>query len=226
MSSMHFDQFAGDYKQILDETLAISGEDSAYFAEYKARYLARTLSRDFSGKVLDFGCGIGLLSGFLEQHLPKARIDGFDVSQESLDRVDAPLAAQGMFTSNSDLLAGDYEMIVLANVLHHVAPAQRQIFIEDISSRLAPRGKLAIFEHNPANPVTRRVVDRCPFDKDVTLLRPAEASHYLRKARLRLVRSDYIVFMPRLLSRLRRLEPWLAWLPLGAQYALIGEKHA
>jgi len=32
--------------------------------------------------------------------------------------------------------------------------------------------------------------------------------------------------MPRILSWLRLLEPWLAWLPLGAQYALIGEKHA
>ncbi len=225
MSSMHFDQFAGDYKQILDETLAISGEDSAYFAEYKARYLARILSRDFSGKVLDFGCGIGLLSGFLKQHLPKSRIDGFDVSRESLDRVHSALVEQGLFTSNSDLLAGDYDLIVLANVMHHIVVAQRQMVIEDIAGHLAPHGKLAIFEHNPANPVTRRVVDRCPFDKHVTLLAPSETSQYLRKARLRLVRTDYIVFMPRLLSCLRPLERCLAWLPLGAQYALSGEKH-
>ena len=69
-------------------------------------------------------------------------------------------------------------------------------------------------------------MDRCPFDKDVVLLARSEISQYVEKAQLRLIRRDYIVFMPRILSWLRLLEPWLAWLPLGAQYALIGEKHA
>ncbi len=62
---MHFDRFAGDYRQVLDRSVAVSGEDSTYFAEYKARYLRRLLGNNFSGKALDFGCGIGLLSGFL-----------------------------------------------------------------------------------------------------------------------------------------------------------------
>src|SRR5712691_4817153 len=208
---MQFDQFAGNYKQLLDRTIALSGETSEYFAEYKARYLAHVLSHDFSGKVLDFGCGVGLLSGFLKQHLPAAQVDGFDLSRDSINRVDLALSTKGLFTSDMDLLARNYDLIVVDNVMHHIPATQRELTVQDLASRLAPRGKLAIFEHNPANPVTRRVVDRCPFDKDVTLLRPAEASHYVRKARLRLVRSDYIVFMPRLLSRLRRLEPWLAW---------------
>ena len=70
---MHFDQFAGNYKQVLDRSLAASGEDSAYFAEYKAHYLARTLREAPPAKVLDFGCGIGLLSGFLQKHLGPLR---------------------------------------------------------------------------------------------------------------------------------------------------------
>ena len=222
---MQFDQFAGDYKRVLDQSIAVSGEDSSYFAEYKAIYLARILGVNFSGKILDFGCGVGLLSSFLRRHLPASRLDGFDVSRESIARIDHTLSGQGVFTWEQDHLARDYDLVVAANVMHHVVPTQRSQTIVELAGRLAPRGRLAIIEHNPANPLTRRTVDRCPFDQDAVLLRPSEAQSLLRNAGLKLWRRDYIVFMPRMLSRLRLLEPWLGWLPLGAQYAALGEKH-
>jgi 2-polyprenyl-3-methyl-5-hydroxy-6-metoxy-1,4-benzoquinol methylase len=222
---MQFDQFAGDYKRVLDQSIAVSGEDSSYFAEYKARYLARILGRDFSGKTLDFGCGVGLLSHFLKKHLPKTRLDGFDVSRESIARIDHSLSGQGVFTSDEDQLAHDYDLIVVANVMHHVEAEQRKQTITELAGRLANNGKLAIIEHNPANPLTRRTVDRCPFDEDAILLPSSEAQSLLQAANLKLLRRDYIVFMPRPLARLRPLEPWLSWLPLGAQYAVLGEKH-
>lgn len=221
---MHFDQFAGDYQQILDRTVAASGETSDYFAAYKARYLARTAASDYAGRVLDFGCGVGLLSAILKRSWPTARIDGFDVSESSLCRIDPALASQGLFTAETARLRRDYDLIVLANVMHHIAPSERQGTIQELAARLAPRGRIAIFEHNPANPLTRRTVDRCPFDAGVTLLRPAETSAYLAASGLRLARRDFIVFLPRSLAWLRPLEPALAWLPLGAQYVTIGEK--
>jgi SAM-dependent methyltransferase len=224
--NMQFDQFAGDYKQVLDESIAASGEDSNYFAEYKAVYLARVLGGNFSGKILDFGCGVGLLSGFLKKRLPASQVDGFDVSRESVARIDEGLARQGVFTSEQDHLACDYDLIVSANVMHHVIPRQRQEMITDLANRLAPKGRLAIIEHNPANPLTRRTVDRCAFDKDAVLLRPCESVLLVKNAGLRLQRRDYIVFMPHILSWLRPLEPFLSWLPVGAQYAVLGEKHA
>src|SRR6266853_4163775 len=78
--NMQFDQFAGNYEQVLDRTVAASGENSAYFAAYKARYLSRVLSPSFSGKALDFGCGVGLLSTSLNTFVPGLRFDGFAVS--------------------------------------------------------------------------------------------------------------------------------------------------
>jgi len=50
-------------------------------------------------------------------------------------------------------------------------------------------------------------VERCPFDADAILLSPAEMAGYLGRAKLRLMRRDYIVFMPRFLRSLRPLEP-------------------
>lgn len=222
---MQFDQFAGNYKHVLDQSIAVSGEDSSYFAEYKARYLARILGVSFSGKILDFGCGVGLLSGFIKQHLPKSQLNGFDVSRESIARIDHALTGQGRFTSDLDHLAVDYDLIVIANVMHHVIPQEREDIVKDLANRLNARGTLAIIEHNPANPLTRRTVDRCPFDEDAILLPSTEAQSLVKSAGLRFLRRDFIVFMPRMLSRLRPLEPFLAWLPLGAQYAVLGEKH-
>jgi SAM-dependent methyltransferase len=223
---MQFDQFAGNYRRVLDQSIAASGEDSAYFAEYKAIYLARVLGANFSGKILDFGCGVGLLSGFLKKHLPASRLEGFDVSRESIAHIDPGLTRQGVFTCEPGQLGKDYDLIVTANVLHHVAPDQRIVTIKELANRLTPHGRLAIIEHNPANPLTRRTVYRCPFDKDAILLPPAETQSLIQAADLKLLRRDYIVFMPHLLSLLRPFEPWLAWLPLGAQYAVLGEKHA
>lgn len=223
---MQFDQFATDYRQVLDQCVALSGEDSAYFGEYKARYLARLLGADFGGRVLDFGCGIGVLSGFLKKHLRGVRIDGYDVSRESLRRVEPSLARGGCFTSNLEELPGNYDLVIVANVMHHIAIEQRQPTMQMLAPLMASGARLALFEHNPANPVTRRAVDRCPFDESAILLPMREAIGYLSHAGLRLQRRDFIVFMPRFLAWFRPLEPWLAWLPLGAQYVLIGEKHA
>jgi hypothetical protein len=39
------------------------------------------------------------------------------------------------------------------------------------------------------------------------------------------VRRDYILFLPHVLAWLRPVEPWLAWLPMGAQYLMMAEKH-
>jgi SAM-dependent methyltransferase len=225
-AKMQFDQFAGDYERILNQSVAASGEDSAYFSEYKALYLRRLLPPAFSGKVLDFGCGIGLLSSFLKKHLAASRVDGFDVSCESIQKVDAVLAQQGVFTSDSAQLSRDYQLIVAANVFHHIARAERQKVFDDLADRLGRGGNLVVFEHNPANPVTRRVVERCPFDKDAVLLPPAESIGCAKAAGLAALRHDYIVFMPRFLAWLRPLEPWLAWLPAGAQYAVVARKNS
>jgi trans-aconitate methyltransferase len=166
-----------------------------------------------------------LLSGYLKRRMPSIQLDGFDPSEDSIGRVDPSLRACGRFVSDLDQLHRLYDLIVIANVMHHIQPQQREATIEQMASRLKPSGKLAIFEHNPANPVTRWIVSHCPFDDDAILLPSAESASYLRKAQLRLVQQDYIMFLPRALALFRPLEPAFRWLPLGAQYVLIGEKR-
>lgn len=217
-----FDSFASRYEELHASSVKITGETPEYFAAYKASYLAR-IAPARPCRILDYGCGIGLLSRQLLRNIPDAQVDGLDPSQESIARIDPALRTQGLFTSEPDLLGSSYDLITVANVLHHVSPTDRQDLIDKVTSRLAPAGKLVIFEHNPANPLTRWAVTHCAFDSDAILLWPGETIKYLKRAGLETHR-DYVVFFPRWLSSFRRFEPLLRSFPLGAQYAVVGAK--
>lgn len=216
-----FDIFAAQYEESLDSSVRITGDTFDYFAAYKAAYISRKVAPSGPAKILDYGCGVGLLSRHLRNLMPDKRIDGFDVSAESIARVDPNLSCQGIFTSNQGEISGGYDVIVIANVLHHVKPGERRELIRGVASRLAVGGKLVVFEHNPLNPLTRWAVSQCAFDGDAVLLYPRETRRYFRSQALRGLRREYIVFFPNWLRWFRPLERLLGWCPLGAQYAVV-----
>lgn len=219
-----FDRYADDYKALLDRSVSITGEGGEHFAQVKAAYMASVLGPGFGGRLLDFGCGVGLLSQALCRQFPRAQRDGFDPSPASIASVSDDLKRAGKFTSLREDLRPGYDAVVLANVLHHVPPADRQSTINFCAELLSEHGRVFIFEHNPLNPVTRLAVDRCPFDEDAILLRSGESVSLLRQAGLAAIRRDYIVFFPKLLAAARPLERFLAWCPLGAQHVTTGMK--
>ena len=85
-------------------------------------------------------------------------------------------------------------------------------------SKLAPGGFIAVFEHNPWNPLTRKAVRDCPFDEDAVLLSRRQATRLLDEAGLEPIDAAYIIFFPQEGPRLARIERRLRPLPLGAQY--------
>jgi len=219
-----FDLYAKQYQNLLDQSVSISGEPGAYFAEVKARYLASVLSPDFDGRLLDFGCGVGLLSRRLLRHLPRAKLDGYDPSDRSIATIDGELTERGSFTSNRERLRSDYDGIVVANVMHHIPATERQATLDFLAARLSGAGHLFIFEHNPLNPMTCLAVCRCPFDEDAVLLWPSEARRIIGNSGLRSPRPDYLIFFPRFLRTIRFLEKRLTWCPLGAQYVVVARR--
>ena len=219
--SAEFDAVAANYRQMVDENVQITGENSDYFATYKASYIARNVIRgEGSGKILDYGCGVGLLVRHLKRCLPDMQVDGYDISTSSLERIDPDLRKQGVFTSELGVLGYDYDVMVVANVLHHVRSEERHSLIAEAASHLAPGGKMVIFEHNPLNPLTKWAVSHCPFDEGVALL-PANEVRSLCSNHFRIRQTDYIVFFPSWLNWLRPFERLLGWCPAGAQHATV-----
>jgi 2-polyprenyl-3-methyl-5-hydroxy-6-metoxy-1,4-benzoquinol methylase len=222
----NFDQFADSYHRVHTDNVRVTGEASEYFAQYKARYIARRMGPQFSGRILDYGCGVGMLSNCMKQTFPHVTVDGYDPSDASIAQVESGLRAQGTFTSDWCQVGRCYDLIVVTNVMHHVRPDQRQDVIGRLRDRLGPNGILIIVEHNPVNPLTRWAVANCAFDDDAILLRTAEAKGYVLHSGLKILHRDYIVFFPRLLSWFRPLESHLGWCPAGAQYALMARRAA
>lgn len=214
-----FDQYSRKYQELLDKSVRIAGETGEYFAAYKATFIAEHVAPRADCRILDYGCGTGLVTLQLKKTLPKACVDGYDVSRESLAEVDPAVRSRGTFVTRISELRGNYDVVMMANVLHHIEPQERQQVVAEAAGLLAAGGAMIVFEHNPANPLTRRAVAACPFDENAVLLPPRETTGYLKRCGLEQIELNYIVFFPRALSVLRPMEGALGWCPLGAQYA-------
>jgi 2-polyprenyl-3-methyl-5-hydroxy-6-metoxy-1,4-benzoquinol methylase len=215
-----FDQYAGSYEAMHARSVSASGESPEYFALYKQKVLARLLGPGFARPVLDFGCGIGNLTTHIAQSFPV--VHGYDPSAACVKLAQTRAPNATFFDDPAALPKNHYGAAVLANVLHHVPPAERPALMKTVASTLAPGGRLFVFEHNPLNPVTRHAVAICPFDENAVLLYPGEVKRLLKGAELSSVALDYIVFFPHALAAARPLEPGLKWLPLGAQVCAWG----
>lgn len=221
-----FDKYSGDYKNILENCISGAGDSHVYFSQYKADYLSRRVIRHGDNyKLLDFGCGVGILSDCINNTMPGIQLDGYDISSKSISEISEKLTEQGVFTNNLNDLPGDYNVIVISNVMHHIPPCNRMEIFSMLKGLLAHKGEIVVIEHNPLNPLTRRIVDKCPFDEDAVLLPRSEVLSYFSESHMRILHSDYIVFFPALLKFMRFFERYLAFVPIGAQYVVVGEKN-
>lgn len=218
MSDAEFDRYANDYDRLLEDQVDFFDKTTAYFAEYKVKRLTRLASPTVR-RVLDYGCGTGRSIPYLTRHFPNAEIFGTDPSPDSLDvaRAHSPDATFFELNALSDH-PGHFDLVLAANVFHHIPPAQRETAVANIAAALAPGGGVAIFEHNPRNPLTRKIVRDCPMDADAVLLERRETTRLLSLHGLRPRSRGYTVFFPGALAALRPLERYLEWLPLGGQY--------
>lgn len=224
-----FDQYANDYTDLHKVSVQISGEDPAFFASYKAKYVAAQVGHDSKAKalsILDFGCGVGNTISHLSDEFPTAELYGTDPSGESIRLALKAHASEATFRAieNARIPYDDksFDLVIAACVFHHIPPSERSHWISEIRRVLKPRGQVFIFEHNVLNPLTVKTVKECPFDKDAILLPRSELLNLARNGRFESIRSQYIVFFPKFLAYLRPLEPAMGWIPFGAQYVVQG----
>lgn len=227
MMPQEFDAHAKTYNEVLDASVSFSGEDSAYFAEYKIGDLYRELAAQGVDtkaglRLMDFGCGVGASIPYLRQYFSQAELFGVDVSPESLELARSRYGNFAKFLPVSDgELPVEVEALDAAYamcVFHHVDECKHVELLSAIRSRLKPGGLLMVYEHNPLNPLTVRVVNNCPFDINAKLIRASLMASRCRSAGFRDVSVKYRVFFPGFLKLFRFAEVFLKWLPLGGQY--------
>ena len=216
-----FDDYAANYHTLVADNIALTGERPEYFANYKVECLQR-LGVERQAPLLDFGCDIGSLTSVLISTFET--VHGFDPSAKSVEVAQSRLPSVPMHSDLTKVPDAYFQTAVLSGVLHHISPSERDQVLQSVFQKLAPGGRIVVFEHNPRNPLTRKAVETCPFDDDAILLPASELIERLVRAQFVETRLDYIVFFPKFLALLRPLEPHLSWLSLGAQTMTIGVK--
>ena len=104
-------------------------------------------------KVMDFGCGTGLLS--LRLHPLVGSITGVDSSAGMLEVFKAKIADGGLTNIKTQLLdpdkgevlTGSYDLIVSSMTLHHIH--EPKVLLRQLYGVLAPGGVLAIADLDP-----------------------------------------------------------------------------
>ena len=215
-----FDEFADSYDKTLKAALPAGLDEDQYFARYKIDFLASATRDRNIGSVLDFGCGAGRSLEYLVSAFPRASIFGYDPSSECIRLASQRVAKAKLTTQWQDIERQAFDVVFVANVFHHIPRNEISTWLARCREILAPQGKIFVFEHNPRNPVTRYVFERCPFDADAKMIPRHELIDLSRGAGLKISSTRYTLFFPKPLKIFRPLERWMGWLPIGAQYCV------
>ncbi|MES2832658.1 MAG: class I SAM-dependent methyltransferase [Pseudomonadota bacterium] len=225
MKKVNFDEYAEDYDDILQGQLNFFSENNLYFAKYKVE-LVKKFSKGSPGRILEFGCGTGRNLQFLKDVFPGSTIVGTDISQQSvaIAKQQNPEAECFTLTDQRLMECEKFDLIFVAGVFHHIEPAERPKVFRQLNALLSDTGALFVFEHNPYNPVTRKMVRECPFDTDAVLIPMPSMKKSLSEFGFGFFRSRYTLFVPPSLSVLKKIEHYIGWLPMGGQYFIQAKK--
>ena len=238
MKPAEFDKHAAHYDGGLDNPVKrLMGNSADQFIAVKARWLMRHEPGLRAGglSLLDYGCGAGDLMRVLAGLGARATFTGCDVSAGMLAEAGKrwPAAFSGRRPRWRRRTArarrsptAQFDVALISAVLHHVPPAERPAVYAELGRVLKPGGRLYVFEHNPRNPLVRYVIARTPIDANAILLDAREVRQGLLDAARYELATDYLMFMPPGMAFLRVVDRALAWLPLGAQYAVAARKAA
>jgi len=217
-----FDRYRDSYEEAVDDAIKFGGAEHAFYLEAKARALLELARRELGDPTglhaLDVGSGPGSLHPYLTEI---DALEGVDVSQALVERAAAANPDVRYRTYDGRTLPfpdAGFDLAFAVNVFHHVEQPDRANVAAELARVVRPGGIVAVFEHNPLNPLTRLVVARCEFDDGVHLLPTREVRALLEQAGLQPVERRYILFFPWRASFLQRLEARLGAVPLGAQH--------
>lgn len=198
----HFDRIAGEYDESLPPHVV------EHYLDKRVKYIQRILP---SGKVVDVGCGTGVVAGRLAAS--GYDVTGVDPSAGMLEYVEthAPgvKAVQGTATG-LPFEDGIFDLSMCVAVLHHIAEADavHQSLLEMVRVT-RPGGLVLVWDHNPRNPYWKNLMARVPQDDGTERLIPeAEILTGLKDGGAEVVACDQSGFVPDFVSP--RLLPFSA----------------
>lgn len=101
-------------------------------------------------KILDAGCGSGVLCRYLEERYPDVSIKGCDISAASLNHCrEHRLTTRSAFLEHnfvSDALPEKFDLIISRLVFHHLSLSQQKSAVKNLSCSLNSQGVLCLID--------------------------------------------------------------------------------
>ena len=231
--SSEFDAYATGYDAGMGNPLKrLLGDNAEQYIAVKTRWLNNDL-RSFGQDpaILDFGCGEGALLRQLAETRKSASLHGCDVSEAMIREArkrwpptQVPPDLRPFAGSRAPFPDQCMDVVVACAVFHHISVSDRPAAFREMMRVLRPGGRAYVFEHNPLNPLTVRVVRSTPIDRNAVLLRVEESLAGLRGAGAVHTRARYMHFTPPRFGFLSWIDPLLSRVALGAGYVVCGER--
>lgn len=213
-----------------------------YYVKVKSLHLLRKaeeLYKDTRGLVcIDLGCGTAETTEYFQDKFK--HVFGCDYSCGMLEYAAKKNLRNVTFKlCQSESLPFDNEsidIVIMYGLIHHIDSGNKIEHTFNEAKRVLKKGGIvAVYDFNPLNPISRYIVKTCPIDVGVNLdgykksLFPTtfyswELIGILKNAGFMIVKYEYLLFFPKIFSGLVYLERFLAALPFGGMYSIIGIK--
>ena len=225
-----FDLYKDTYQESVNDTLGRFGKHAGnhnLYLEIKANHIKSFISNSFKGKkikLLDYGCGHGLLHAYFDPNY--FDIYGCDPASEviNLAKESNPVYNYASFDGVTLPYENQtFDLSIAVCVMHHIKPIHWERSLNEMKRVTKEDGFIAVYEHNPKNPLAVHIVNNCPLDKDANLLNMTTLLNLFHKIGLKNLSKEFIIFFPFKSRFFRKVEKFLTILPLGAQYFLAGK---
>ncbi len=213
-----------------------------YYVKVKSLHLLRKAEEIYNNTknllCIDLGCGTAETTEYFQDKF--RHIFGCDYSRgmleyaakKKLKNVTFKLCQSERLPFDSDTV----DIVFMYGLIHHIDTNKKitQTFNE-VNRILKKGGIVAVYDFNPLNPISRYIVKTCPVDVGVNLdgyrksafpttFYSWELITILKNAGFIITKHEYLLFFPKILSLLLPLEAFLARIPLGGMYSIIGVK--
>jgi SAM-dependent methyltransferase len=139
--------------------------------------------------ILDIGCGIGWTSYEIAKNFPDIKIDAIDLSANSIEIANRLFNLPNLKYQHIDVtsdqfskLNNTYDLIILIDVLEHIAPNEKSKFIKKLSQILNENGMIILTYPSPEHQMWLKDNSPAklqPIDETISLINLLDISNEL-----------------------------------------------